>query len=86
MIMEEFIKLIEQTEWTFAKTMPEIPHYYIVRDKLSEGDKKLFDEFEKYIKKNGYSKKFYSKEYYYFEIDDYKYWVVENVLNREKLI
>src|SRR3989344_4547350 len=33
---------VNRCEWTFAKTMPEIPHYYIVRDNLSDIDKKLF--------------------------------------------
>ena len=37
--------------------MPGIPHYYIVKDDLSNDDKKLFDEFDEYIKMNGYSKK-----------------------------
>jgi hypothetical protein len=65
--------------------MPGIPHYYIVKDDLSNDDKKLFDEFDEYIKMNGYSKKFYSKKYIYLNIDDYKYWVIDNILNREKI-
>lgn len=83
--MKKFLKLIEQNKWIFAKTMAEIPHYYIVRDKLSDNDKKAFDEFDKYIKKNGYSKKFYSKQYLYFNIGNYKYWIIDNILNRAKL-
>jgi hypothetical protein len=80
--IENFIK---RNKWVFAKTMPEIPHYYIVRDNLSEDDKKLFDEFEVFIKNNGYTNKFYSKEYTYFNIGHYKYWVIENILNRDSL-
>ena len=83
--MDKFYNLIEQNKWIFAKTMPGIPHYYIVKDDLSNDDKKLFDEFDEYIKMNGYSKKFYSKKYIYLNIDDYKYWVIDNILNREKI-
>ena len=83
--MEKFIKLIERNEWIFAKTMPEIPHHYIVRDNLSNKDQKLFDEFKLFIKENGYTEKFYKKEYQYINIDGYKYWIIENILNREKI-
>lgn len=76
---------INRNKWVFAKTMAEIPHYYIVRDNLSENDKKLFDEFDVFIKKNGYSTKFYSKQYTYFNLGNYKYWVIENILNRAML-
>jgi hypothetical protein len=65
--------------------MPGIPHYYIVKDDLSNKGKKLFDKFDEYIKINGYSKKFYSKKYTYLDIGDYKYWVIDNILNRAKI-
>ena len=84
-IVKKFIKLIERNEWIFAKTMPEIPHHYIVRDNLSGKDQKLFDEFKLFIKENGYTEKFYTKEYQYINIDGYKYWIIENILNREKI-
>ncbi len=73
---------INGNKWVFAKTMTEIPHYFIVRDNLSENDKKLFNEFDLFIKKNGYTEKFYSKQYTYYNIGNYKYWIIENILNR----
>lgn len=82
--MKKFIKLIERGKWVFAKTMPEIPHHYIVRDNLSDDDKKLFDEFDLFIRENGYTKKFYTKKYQYVDIEGYKYWIIENILNRGK--
>lgn len=81
--LDEIKDFINGAKWIFAKTMPEIPHYYIVRDNLSENNKKLFDEFDVFIKKNGYAKMFYSKQYTYFNIGNYKYWVIENILNRD---
>ncbi len=44
-----------------------------------------FQEQMKVIKKNGYTKKFYSKEDTYFNIGHYKDWVIENILNRYSL-
>jgi len=80
--IEEFII---RNKWVFAKTMSEIPHYYIVRDNLSENDKMLFDEFGALIKRKGHTESFHSKQYTYFNIGNYKYWVIGNVLNRAEL-
>jgi len=82
---EKFLKLRENNKWIFAKTMKDIPHEYIIQDGLSKDDKQLFAEFKIYIDKNGYTKKFYSKEYKYIDIYGYKYWVIENILNRTKI-
>lgn len=85
LLIKDFEKFINRNEWVFAKTMPELPHYYIIKDSLSENDKELFDKFEVFIRNNGYTAKFYSKEYTYFNIGNYKYWVMENILNRAEL-
>ena len=86
MTTKDIETFIDRNKWVFAKSMPKIPHYYIVRDRLSENDKKLFDEIEVFIKKNGYTEEFYSKQYIYFNIGGYKYWVYENILNRAVLV
>lgn len=80
-----FEKFVHLFHWTFAKTMPEIPHFYIVRDKLSDEDKNTFDDFVAYISTNGYSRMFGAKNYKYINIENFKYWVDENILNREEL-
>ncbi len=77
-------ELISKNTWTFAKTMPETPHEYIVRNVLSKSDKKLFDDFKARIDQEGYSGKFRSNSYLYLNIGNYKYWVIDNILNREK--
>ncbi len=76
---------VSKLEWRFAKTMPEIPHEYIVRDNLSNKDKTLFDRLATHIKEQGYIGKFALKTYWYIDIGDYKYWVIDNILNREPL-
>lgn len=83
--MNKIEDFINRSKWTFAKTMPKIPHYYVVRDNLTTEDKKIFDDFQEIILKRGYTAKFYSKEYTYINIANYKYWIIENILNREKI-
>jgi len=80
---KEIEEFLNRGVFIFAKTMPEIPHFYVVKDNLNDNDKKLFDEFAIYITKYGYTKMFYGKEYNYLEEDKYKYWIIENILNRE---
>ena len=45
-------------------------------------DKEQFDELKWFIRKNGYAENFYPKQYKYFNINNYKYWLVGNILNR----
>ena len=84
MKIEEIQKYINSVKWQFAKTMPEIPHEYIVVENYPEKIDKT-NRFIAEIEKNGYTKSFYTKEYKYLEIDGYKYWVIENIINRAKL-
>lgn len=84
MAESEITKLIDSVKWTFAKTMPKIPHEYIVTNDYPEkvdAINTLITEIEK----NGYTKSFYNKEYKYLEINGYKYWVIENIINRAKI-
>lgn len=76
--------LIKRVHWQVAKTMPEIPHEYIVIDdyKDKQGEFKIFIDK---INHDGYAEKFFNKEYKYLDIDGYKYWVIENIINRAKI-
>ena len=84
-MLTEYEKFIAQQTWTFAKTMPEIPHEYVVRDRLSAEDKKVFDAFDDHVESAGYTAVFYEREYTYLDVSGYKYWVMGNILNRAKL-
>lgn len=84
MTKEKIEKYIASVKWQFAKSMPEIPHEYIVIENYPEKTEET-NKFIAEINKNGYIKNFYSKEYKYLEIDGYKYWVIENIINRAKL-
>ena len=75
---------IDTVAWTFAKTMPETPHEYIVIDDYPE----KLDSIRKFVQEienDGYVNSFFDKEYKYLEIDGYKYWVIENIINRAKI-
>ena len=83
-IMEDFEKLLSTLKWTFAKTMPDIPHEYIVIEDYPEKSVEI-KEFIDTIAKSGYAKAFYNKEYKYLDLYGYKYWAIDNILNRSKI-
>lgn len=80
----DFGELIKSVKWQFAKTMPDIPHEYIVIENYPK-KKDEIRQFVKEIESNGYTQNFFTKEYKYLEIGDYKYWVIENIINRAKI-
>ena len=65
--------------WKFAKTMPQWPHSYVVRDWRR---KREFDFFAKLIEKNGYIDPWGRHRWKYLVVDNFKYWVDDDVLNR----
>lgn len=69
--------LIKQA--AFRKTEYIRPHEYIVQKNYPE----LHALLSKLINESGYIEKFYEHEYKYIDIWDYKYWVIEEILNRE---
>jgi hypothetical protein len=77
-------KLIDSLNWVFAKSMPEIPHEYVAVENYPK-KAEVIAKFIDLIEKNGYTETFNGKEYKYLEINGYKYWVVEDIINREKL-
>ena len=69
----ELIRFIQSVRWTCAKTMPEWPHEYIVRDRVDEA---LFVRLVKHIQQFGYEGKFYSKPITYFDHERMTYWTM----------
>ena len=64
---------IASEKWTFAKTMPEWPHEYIVKERV---DEILFVELVLHMRKYGYEGRFYTKTITYFDQDGYTYWTM----------
>jgi hypothetical protein len=82
-------KFIDLSQWTFAKTMPEWPHEYIVRDRADEN---LFVQLVRFIRTNGYEGKFYRKSITYFKDNGLVYWtmgapIIETtIINRCRIV
>jgi hypothetical protein len=69
-----FIKeFIDTEKWTFAKTMPEWPHEYIVRDQV---DQDKFEALVCHIREYGTAGRFYNKTLIYFNEDGLMYWTM----------
>ena len=65
--------LIDTEKWTYAKTMPEWPHEYIVRERVDES---MFVQIVEHIRKHGYAGHFYSREITYYDEAGITYWTM----------
>jgi hypothetical protein len=74
MTMDELREFVRTPPWTFARTMPHIPHEYTLRAKAP--DEKLFERVVIYIRQAGYGGTFGSAAYTYLDIDGWKYWTM----------
>jgi len=63
----------DNVEWTFAKTMPEWPHEYIVRERI---DEQLFVDLVGHIRTHGRSGRFYERVIVYYEEAGLVYWTM----------
>ena len=70
---------IKSMDWKFAKTMPQWPHSYVRRE---NGSAREFDFVNRLIKKSGYPDKWGKRRDSYLVIGKFKYWIIEDVLNR----
>jgi hypothetical protein len=82
------VAFVEAHRWTFAKTMADIPHEYVVRGKRG-CDADAWDRMAELIRENGYWARWTapggrtSRINVYLELGDHKYWVIYPVINRE---
>jgi hypothetical protein len=85
---------VEKAPWTFARSVPHIPHWY-----TKEGDTPAeeFWAFYHYIQRHGYRARWReSASNYYLELGEWKYWCLPGypwwkdgeermIINRERL-
>jgi hypothetical protein len=76
-------ELIDSSRWTFAKTMPDWPHEYIVRKNVDEN---LFIQLVQHIRAFGYEGKFYRKTITYFDHGSFVYWTMGAPLEETTII
>lgn len=88
-----FRRFILQNTWTFAKTYAAFcPHEYVVKGRLPNDAKTVFEEIVIFIRENGFVAT-YGKlgPNRYYTVDDYYYWTMgapveeTTILNRAKL-
>lgn len=86
---ERMRRLLTVHPWIFAKTAAKTnPHHYTLR---SDWDKKDFEWVIETLRANGYTERFWGKDYTMFSADGFKYWtmgapVFETILiNRKPL-
>ena len=83
------LEFIHRAEWHFAKTMPQIPHWYCLLKEYE--DKEEFLWFAKYIQEHSVPGEFYGKTYSYFYFGNYKYWIMDerpedcDLINRDEV-
>ena len=80
---DEIVSFIEAVRWTYAKTMPQWPHHYIVRNNSNEG---LFVRLAEHIRKFGYEGRFYDKAITYFDHDGLVYWTMGSPVDETTII
>lgn len=82
--LDQFRTLITSSHWTFAKTMPHIPHEYTLR--RAAPDVPLFERFVMYIRAHGYEKSWRGTPRRYLDIDGWSYWSMGAPLEETILI
>jgi len=75
----ELEKFVSDSKWTFAKTMPQWPHEYVVQEQV---DGELFAALARLIDARGYEGRFYEKKQVYFDHGEHTYWQMGNIINR----
>ena len=70
---DDLREFVDSSAWTFAKTMPEWPHEYLVRDRV---DEVLFVRLVEHIRAYGYEGCFYQRAITYYEEADLVYWTM----------
>jgi hypothetical protein len=88
---EEINAFIGSHSWRFAKTMSDIPHAYVVREKCRSEEE--FERFVMHIRTFGYREKFGSAYYGYFDWPDplcsttiHSYWTMGAPLSETIII
>ncbi len=76
---EELERLIDDADWRATSYLS--PHEYV----LSLDCPELYTTLEGHLLDRGYKGLFLNREYTYANIGAYRYWIVEDVLNRARL-
>ena len=83
--MQETLEPIDLTQTlkaaSWRKSKLAAPHEYVLKHDRPQ----LFNMMKAMIARDGYRQAFQGRTYLYIDLDGYKYWTVDVVLNRAKL-
>lgn len=85
--IEEFRAFVAATQWTYAKTMPQWPHEYVMRKAANAAE---FDEAVRLIHSDGFEMRLLTKSQDYLDVDGWCYWAMgdpggpDDIINRTK--
>jgi len=74
---------VESQRFTFASTMPRIPHYYVLLRRSTNPDMHL--RVVEWIRRVGEPRRWHGKVHHYWTFGHYEYWAMqpqETILNR----
>lgn len=74
---------IDSERWTFARTMPEWPHEYLVRKRV---DPEMFEATVRHIRAHGFEGRFYRRSITYFAEDGLLYWTMGAAIDETTII
>ena len=79
----DILRFIAVERWTYAKTMPDWPHEYLVRQRVDEA---LFVRMVEHIRANGYEGRFYHKKLTYYQEAGLLYWTMGSPIDETIII
>jgi len=74
MTAAEIQDFIEHSRWKYAKSMPQMPHWYTLRKNAQ--DEAAFERFVMHIRQVGYKERFGKTTYTYLNVGEWKYWTM----------
>ena len=87
MTREQFIEFVEKAEWVSAKSYEgTAPHQYTTIKKMGDGWRAQFVEVAKFIRDNGFPRKFYRATFWYYAYEGKIYWTMDKVIEETDLV
>lgn len=85
MNLDEAKEYVQKVRWQYAKTYPRAPHEYTVLSWKPELQLEMI-AFSQLIREQGRDEYFYKKKFRVLDIDEYKYWTMDEDVNDTDLI
>jgi hypothetical protein len=82
--LSELLPVLAGLPWTFAKTMPHVPHEYVIRDRTVPVE--VYQRIVNAIRRYGVNQQFGPYRGKYLVIGNHKFWVIWPVLNRDTVL